>query len=366
MTTYIFKTRVLLNLLIGVLLFFNDLQLSAQETIRFKTVVIDAGHGGRDSGALGKFSKEKDIVLDVALQVGAYIKKYMPDINVVYTRKSDVFVPLSKRADIANEHDADLFLSIHANAISTSKIYGAETFVLGLHRTDENLEVAKLENSVITLEEDYTTTYEGFDPNSAESYIIFELMQNIHIDQSIQMASLVQSQFKERVGRKDRGVKQAGFLVLRRASMPSVLIELGFLTNHNEEKFIASEKGKTYMASAIFRAVRAYKEEFDSKSRMEEFASLAQSAEATKISYRIQVASSKKAIRKSANIYERFTDVWEFEQGGRYKYTTQYHTNYEKAQAALSQIREEVKDAFLVAFKGDQPIPLKEAVALQQ
>ncbi len=348
----------------SVLFLFNTFVAEAQQTIQFNTVVIDAGHGGKDPGAIGKMAKEKDIVLNVALKLGAYINEFMPDVKVVYTRDTDVFVPLNKRAEIANKSKADLFISIHANAISTPKIYGAETFVLGLHRTKENLEVAKLENSVIVLEEDYTTTYEGFDPNSAESYIIFELMQNIHIDQSIQMASLVQNQFKERVGRRDRGVKQAGFLVLRQASMPSVLVELGFLTNSNEEKFIASEKGQSYMASAIFRAVRSYKEEFDAKSKMEDIARQAQHEEANTITYRIQVASSKKKIKEGTHVYEQFDDVWEFKDGERYKYTTKCSSDYSVILKSLTEVRSTVADAFIVAFKGESKINLSEARGL--
>ncbi len=365
MTIYSVKTRLLFLISVALLSLFNISSIRAQDLIKFKTVVIDAGHGGRDPGAIGKISKEKDIVLNVALKLGAYINQYLPDVKVVYTRSKDVFIPLNKRAEIANKNKADLFISIHANAISTSKIYGAETFVLGLHRTKENLEVAKLENSVIVLEEDYTTTYQGFDPNSAESYIIFELMQNIHIDQSIYMATLVQDQFKNRVGRKDRGVKQAGFLVLRQAAMPSVLVELGFLTNNSEEKFIASEKGQTYLASALFRAVRDYKEEFDAKSKMEDVTSKAKALEASEIIYRIQIASSKKAIKEGSLIYKKFDDVWFYNDGQRYKYTTFKSADFDKTMSKLKDVREQIKDAFIIAFKGGEPISLTEAKKLQ-
>ncbi len=366
MTIYSLITRPVSLLSFGVLLFFNTVAAYAQEDMVFKTVIIDAGHGGKDPGAIGKISKEKDIVLNVALKLGQYINEYMPDINVVYTRKTDVFVPLNKRAEIANKHKADLFISIHANAISTSRIYGAETFVLGLHRTKENLEVAKLENSVIVLEDDYTTTYEGFDPNSAESYIIFELMQNIHIDQSIYMASLVQNQFKERVGRRDRGVKQAGFLVLRKATMPSVLVELGFLTNHTEEKFIASDKGQTYMASAIFRAVRDYKKEFDSKSKIHQQI-LANNEEVKEaIHYRIQVASSKKEITEGTLVYKKFDDIWMFQEGERFKYTTRCTSDYTKIIDSLTEVRKQVSDAFVIAFRGDKRISISEARTVQK
>lgn len=188
----------------------------------------------------------------VALKLGNYIEKYLPEVDVVYTRKTDVFIPLNERAAIANKSDADLFISIHANYISNPKITGTETFALGLHRTDDNLEVAKKENSVIVLEDDYTTTYEDFDPSLAESYIIFELYQNIYLDQSLELARLVQEQFSKRVGRRNRGVKQAGFLVLRETAMPGVLVELGFLSNSNEEKYLSSNEGQALLASGIF------------------------------------------------------------------------------------------------------------------
>ncbi len=366
MTTYLFITRFNFSLWCCILVLLNISVLNAQETIKFKTVVIDAGHGGKDSGAVGKISKEKDIVLNVALKLGKYINENLPEVNVIYTRKTDVFVPLNNRAEIANKNKADLFISIHANAISTPKIYGSETFVLGLHRTKENLEVAKLENSVIVMEEDYTTTYEGFDPNSAESYILFELFQNIHIDQSIKVASLVQEQFKSRVGRRDRGVKQAGFLVLRKAAMPSVLIELGFLTNQTEEAFIASEKGQTYMASAIFRAVRDYRNEFDSKSKMEDFVSKANEKQKSHIVYRIQVASSKKEIKSGTHIYKKFDEIWSFKDAGHYKYTTVCHSDYASVMDSLKEVRKKAKDAFVVAFDGEKKITVKEARLMQQ
>ncbi|MCF8388407.1 MAG: N-acetylmuramoyl-L-alanine amidase, partial [Bacteroidales bacterium] len=187
---------------------------------RIRKVVIDAGHGGRDPGALGKNSREKDIALSIALKTGGYIEKYLPDVEVIYTRKSDRFVELHKRAQIANEAQADLFISIHCNANNSSQPYGTETYVMGLHKSQANLEVAQKENAAILKEEDYQAEYEGFDPESPEAYIIFSLFQNAFLDQSLEFASLVQNQFKERVGLRDRGVMQAGFLVLYRITMP--------------------------------------------------------------------------------------------------------------------------------------------------
>ena len=223
--------------------------------------------------------------------------------------------------------------------------------------------MAKKENAVIVLEEDYSTTYEGFDPNSTESYIIFELMQNVHLDQSIHIASMVQKQFHQRVGRRDRGVKQAGFLVLRQAAMPSVLVELGFLSNNKEERFIASEEGKSYMASALFRAIRDYKKEHDSKSKMQDVALLKQEAQQknSNVLFRIQVASSKSAIKKGTKIYKKFDDLWEFQENGSYKYTTCCTSDYDEIVKQLKEVKNVVGDAFIIAFQNETKIKLSEA-----
>ena len=340
----------------------------------FKTVVIDAGHGGKDPGAIGKLVKEKDVVLPIALKVGEYITKEMPGVKVVYTRSEDKFVPLDERAEIANRNKADLFVSIHANSISTPKIYGAETFVLGLHRSEENLEVAKKENSVIILEDDYTTKYEGFDPNSTESYIIFELMQNVYLDQSIEVASLVQDQFEQRVGRHNRGVKQAGFLVLRKTAMPGILVEVGFLSNRNEEKFLASEEGQVYLASAIFRAVRDYKNRFEARNgfHKSDEAQLAGpvedarvnhdessgNASSTVVEFRIQVASSGRKIKESTGPYTLFDDVWMFQEGDLFKYTTGLSSDYGEINKLLKQVRKKIPDSFIIAFKNGEKVPV--------
>ncbi|HAP68491.1 MAG TPA: hypothetical protein DCR04_01980 [Flavobacteriales bacterium] len=228
-----------------------------------KTIVIDAGHGGKDPGNLGTGrykTREKDIALDVALRVGGYIEKQFPEIKVIYTRSTDVFIGLDGRTEVANDAKADLFISIHCNAFTNPESNGVETFVLGLHRNKENLQVAMKENSAIFLEDDYKTKYEGFDPNSAESIIALTIMQSAYLQQSLTISSYIQQQFKSRVGRRDRGVKQAGFLVLRKTTMPSILVELGFLTNAVEEDFLNSENGKSYMSSAIFRGFKEYKE----------------------------------------------------------------------------------------------------------
>lgn len=228
-------------------------------------VVIDPGHGGHDSGATGKIQKEKNIVLDVALKVGSKIKKINPNIIVYYTRSTDTFIGLNERANFAISKHADLFVSIHANASSSRSPNGAETYVLGLHRTKENLDVAMKENSAILLEDDYSTKYEDFDPNSSESYIIFEFMQNKYLDSSIKLANLVQ-QGLVKTGRSDRGVRQAGFLVLRKAAMPSILIELGFISNRDEESFMASATGKEKLADRIANSIVVYEKSLSQRS----------------------------------------------------------------------------------------------------
>lgn len=225
---------------------------------KIKSVVIDAGHGGHDSGCLGASSKEKHIALDIALKLGKLIESNFPDVNVVYTRKTDVFIPLHERANIANRAHADLFICIHLNS-GGKGAYGAETYVMGNHKSEDNLEVAKRENSAVLLEDDYKTRYDGFDPNSPEANIIFSLYQSQFMNQSLLLAANIQDEFESHAGRYNRGVKQAGFLVLYKTAMPAVLIECGFLSHDQEERFLASEKGQTVMAQSIYRAFKAYK-----------------------------------------------------------------------------------------------------------
>ena len=227
-------------------------------------VVIDAGHGGHDPGAIGKISKEKNINLKVALKLGNLIKQNCNDVKVVYTRSKDVFIPLDRRAEIANNAKADLFISIHTNALANNRTAkGASTWTLGLAKSDANLEVAKRENSVILYEDDYKTRYAGFNPNSAESYIIFEFMQDKYMEQSVHLASLVQKQFRHHCKRVDRGVHQAGFLVLKASAMPSILVELGFISTPEEERYLNTEEGSSTLAKGIYRAFLSYKREHE-------------------------------------------------------------------------------------------------------
>ena len=259
--------RVIVGFLVLVMSVFINSTMAQDKSNFFgvKTVCIDAGHGGHDGGCQGSSSQEKHVALSIALKLGKYIEENFPDVKVVYTRKTDVFLKLHERAKVANKANADLFICVHANANDNKAAYGTETFVMGLHKSESNLNVAKRENSSILLEEDYKTKYSDFDPNSPESYIVLTMRQNAFLDQSLSFAAKVQKQFTERVGRKNRGVKQAGFLVLHQTNMPSVLIETGFLTNKEEEKFLVSDLGQDYLASAVFRAFKSYKNELEGK-----------------------------------------------------------------------------------------------------
>lgn len=252
--------NLLLKVLYIVLFFaFVPLLALANSEKRNFTLVIDAGHGGHDAGAVGSFSKEKNINLNVALAFGRLVEDNCPDVKVIYTRKKDVFIPLQGRADIANRNKADLFISIHTNALPNGKqAYGSETYTLGMARASANLAVAKRENSVITMESDYKTTYQGFDPNKAESYVIFEFMQDRFMKQSVDLASSIQKQYKA-VGRPNKGVHQAGFLVLRNTSMPSVLTELGFITTPQEETYLNSQQGIAELSQSIYNGFLEYR-----------------------------------------------------------------------------------------------------------
>lgn len=222
------------------------------------TVVLDAGHGGKDPGAVGKFSQEKDLNLSLVLKVGALLKEQYPDLNIVYTRSTDVFIPLQTRADIANKNNADLFISIHTNASENRNSKGVETFILGTEKAEKNLDVAMRENAVMKLEADYKTTYQGFDPNSIDSYIMFELMQNNFMDQSLQFATQVQEHFVGHLNRSDRGVQQASFWVLLKTACPAILFEMGFISNAEEEKFLNAPATMDNMATALVNAFAAY------------------------------------------------------------------------------------------------------------
>ncbi|MBQ1175973.1 MAG: N-acetylmuramoyl-L-alanine amidase [Paludibacteraceae bacterium] len=269
------------------------------------TVVLDAGHGGNDAGAVGAFSKEKNINLKYTLELGDLIKKNHPDVKVIYTRNKDVFVNLNERARIANRAKADLFISIHTNASKNKSANGMETFTLGVSRSKENMEVAMLENSVILLEDDYEKKYEGFDPNSTDSYIMFEFMKDQYMDRSISCADLIQQNMINASKRNNRGVRQAGFLVLRATTMPSILIELGFISNKEEEKFLNNSDNQTKICKAIYQAFTDYKHNIDKKNGKDsESGSGASTSSATENSQESKVESQKSEVESQKSKVE--------------------------------------------------------------
>ena len=343
-------------------------------------VVIDAGHGGHDPGAIGKISKEKNINLNVALKLGKQIQKNCPDVKVVYTRTRDVFIPLNRRAEIANDAKADLFISIHTNALAKNRTAkGASTWTLGLAKSDANLEVAKRENSVILYESDYKTRYAGFNPNSAESYIIFEFMQDKYMSQSVHLASLVQKHFRNTCRRVDRGVHQAGFLVLKASAMPSILVELGFISTPEEERYLNTESGTTTLANGIFRAFLTYKREQEIRlngssqtilpedipqpeeeketapptgttPKTEEKTVAAQTEDSGPV-FKIQILTSSRPLGKNDKRLKGLKNVDYYQEGGLYKYTYGASSDYNKVLRTKRSITAQFKDAFIIAFK---------------
>ena len=378
-------------------------------------VVIDAGHGGHDPGAIGKISKEKNINLNVALKVGNLIKRNCDDVKVIYTRSKDVFIPLDRRAEIANNAKADLFISIHTNALANNRTAkGASTWTLGLAKSDANLEVAKRENSVILYESDYKTRYAGFNPNSAESYIIFEFMQDKYMEQSVHLASLMQKQFRQTCKRADRGVHQAGFLVLKASAMPSILIELGFISTPEEERYLNSEEGAGSMAKGIYRAFLNYKREHElrltgvSKTiipteqeednapeiaqkdteiintapQQQELLAEAKTKPAataktapkrpivaesatndSEITFKIQILTASKPLAKNDKRLKGLKDVDYYKEGGIYKYRYGASTDYNKVLRTRRTITAEFKDAFIIAFRNGEKMNINEAIA---
>ena len=354
-----------LNLFFGIfcILLISAPTLFAQNKLR--KVVIDAGHGGYDPGAVNGKTYEKNIALSIALKTGKYIEENLPDVEVIYTRKTDKFVKLHERAQIANNSKADFFISIHCNANNSSRIYGTETYVMGLHKTNANLEVAKLENAAILKEEDYNDMYEGFDPNNDEDYITLTFFQNAYLDQSIILASKVQDQFRERVNLRDRGVFQAGFWVLYKTAMPGILVETGYLSNASDEKFLRTEKGQVYIASAIYRAVKEYKAELEDTDKRAPVPDVSKSKvpekEKPNIIFKVQFASSKKS--KSTSKFKGVSDVKEYTHNGYYKYTTGSTRSISEAEELMHNIRQDrqYKDAFIVAFLDGERITLSKA-----
>lgn len=383
------------------------------------TVTIDAGHGGKDPGAMGSFAKEKNINLAVALKVGKLIESKYPDVRVVYTRKTDVFIPLEERAEIANNAHSNLFLCIHTNSSPSPAASGAETYTLGLAKTQANMNVARRENAVILLEDNYKQKYQGFNPNSTDSYIMFEYMQDKYIDRSVQFASDIQTQFAQQAHRADRGVRQAGFWVLHRTAMPAVLVEVGYVSNRSEEEFITSEEGQNRLAESIVTAFSKFKHEHERRSGKilvaadrEDTVSLAKAdkqsakpdstrqeaveqhpakkqkrkktqpvaaeapkqevvanqpetkgvADADALIFKVQFFTSPTKLRKNSPKLKGIEDATFYQEHNAYKYTTAGSSDYNQVVNSFKQILKTFPDAFIVAFKGDQKVPLQDAI----
>ena len=353
------------------------------------TVVIDPGHGGRDPGAIGRRGKEKDINLSVATKLGKLIQENCNDVKVLYTRQKDVFVPLDRRAQIANNAKADLFISIHTNSVAKGRtVRGTETYTLGLHRTDDNLEVAKKENAVILIESDYEQRYAGFNPNSAESYIIFEFLQDRNMENSVQLATFIQRQFKSTAKRIDKGVHQAGFLVLRETTMPGVLVELGYISTPDEERYLLTESGTDALALSIYQAFAKYKTQNVSSSnkprakapipsdRQEPKPSTSpnksakepakvkpsQKDSANKPVFKIQILTSEKKLSPNNKLFKGLSPVNYYQENGIYKYTYGESTDYNKVLRTRREISSKFKGAFIIAFKNGKKVNVNEAI----
>lgn len=378
------------------------------------TLVIDAGHGGKDPGAIGKMSREKNINLAIALAFGRLVERNCSDVRVVYTRKTDVFIPLDRRAEIANKAKADLFISIHTNSLPKGAVArGAETYTLGMARAAANLEVAQRENSAILIESNYEERYQGFDPKSAESYIIFEFMQDKNMEQSVKLARLIQQEFRTTAGRPDKGVHQAGFLVLRATSMPSALVELGYISTANEERFLNSDEGIRKMSRSLYNAFLKYKRaqgkiatpparrerptdaEADRQTpeRVEEAAPVSDDepaadsitpatakqeepqdplpASGTKEQaetpadapvFTVQILTSDKKIPAGSRQFKGLKNVECYREGRIYKYTWGSTTNYPESQKRRKEICKLFPQSFVIALRNGERIDLQQAI----
>lgn len=371
------------------------------------TLVIDAGHGGHDAGALGAISKEKNINLAVALRFGKYVEQNMPDVRVVYTRKTDVFIPLHERANIANRANADLFISVHTNALPAGKIArGFETYTLGMHRAKDNLDVAMRENSVISMEKGYQQTYQGFDPKSSESYIIFEFIQGKNMERSVELARMIQRSVCDGANRPDKGVHQAGFLVLRETSMPSCLIELGFITTPDEENLLNNDGRVDDIAKGIYEAFAKYKNKYDKRVSVPYRASEKEVTSVPKIVpdtyrqterrsvssdttartgkpqvlrttarnvvrntevkgapvFKLQIFVSSRTLRKGDAHFKGETDYDSYQEGGMVKYTMGASTNYNEIYRLRKSLLEKFPEAFIIAFKNGRKYDVNQAI----
>lgn len=408
-------------LLVGLLCV--GLSLMAANPKRF-TLVIDAGHGGHDTGARGVFSQEKDINLSVALRFGQFVERNCHDVNVIYTRKDDHFVTLHERAAIANRNKADLFISVHTNAVARGHtVQGFQVYTLGMHRAKDNLDVAMRENSVISLEENYEQTYQGFDPKSSESYIMFEFIQSANMERSVELARCIQRSVCSDVGRPDKGVHQAGFLVLRETSMPSCLIELGFITTPEEEDYLNTEAGQTEMAEAFYKAFLNYRKKFDtrmtvptrdagrvsvsqtvttaptldaqpkklqpvttptrpattrSKTSAKEQPAPPQAATTTQPqlppeakeaikgvvpTFKVQIFAVNRRLHNGSEQFKGHKEVDCFQEGGLYKYTIGASQNYNEILRLKKKLDKDFPNCFIIAFDGEERMNTSLAIA---
>ena len=381
------------------------------------TLVIDPGHGGHDAGALGAISKEKNINLAVALRFGKYVEQNLPEVRVIYTRKTDVFIPLNERANIANRANADLFISVHTNALPAGKIArGFETYTLGMHRAKDNLDVAMRENSVISMEKDYQQRYQGFDPRSSESYIIFEFIQGKNMERSVELARMIQRGVCDGANRPDKGVHQAGFLVLRETSMPGCLIELGFITTPDEERLLNNDSRVDDIARGIYEAFAKYKNKYDksvsvpyrasdsedvnipkivpdqepapktrvvtrgkqpkreeatpdqSKREVKEVKKLEPKREPKKAEvadapvFKLQIFVGSRNPRKGDAHFKGETDYDSFQEGNLVKYTLGASTNYNEIYRLRKEKLDKFPEAFIIAFKNGQKYDVNQAI----
>ena len=360
-------------------LFFCVWLLAVPVSAKEFTVVIDAGHGGKDPGAVSANKKiyEKDITLAVALMVGESIASSHPEVKVLYTRKTDKFVGLNDRARMANKANADLFISIHVNAAKNRSAKGAETFTLGIEeaRTELSLDIAKRENGVILLEDNYEKTYANFNPNAPESYIIFEYMQSEFVKESIHLAQYVQENFSKDANRQDRGVRQAGFLVLNATSMPSVLVELGYISNVEEAKYLASAAAQKRLSQCISKAFDQYYADLKKQAGNLPIVEVSPSADEeggvrdltstrddTPV-FKVQFLSSSKKLEKGDPAFKGLSPVSCYYEKGLYKYTYGESVNYNEIMRVKSKVNEKFKDAFVVAFIKGERIDTQQAIA---
>lgn len=352
------------------------------------TLVIDAGHGGHDAGALGAKSKEKNINLNVALAFGKYVERNMPDVRVIYTRTTDVFIPLHDRANIANKANADLFISVHTNALPAGKIArGFETYSLGMHRAKDNLDVAMRENSVISMEKGYQQTYQGFDPKSSESYIIFEFIQGKNMERSVEIARSIQNSVCQNANRPDKGVHQAGFLVLRETSMPSCLIELGFITTPDEENLLNDESRIDDIAKAIYEGFAKYKNKYDKRvtipyrsqasegnnipsivpdSYKRTVAPVKKQTPASVKSdapvFKVQILVSSRVLRKGDAHFKGEENYDSYQESGMVKYTIGASANYNEIYQLRKSLLDKFPEAFIIAFKNGKKYDVNQAI----